>query len=200
MKNRTLLTHWPTTTLTILPEAIGGEGGREGSVAPHPPSTKNLGGRAAAFKCQKHFYECICHPIDIACDIDDFRSNIFCPQTTQQQHKKHHEARPPEQLTDVLWQIEVVTVKLWKKFACAKEQRNGSGGWVPFSRLKRSAASVKLKKFWKNSPAATYKYFVDEQLPFLWNEARQITKDGALARSVIENRLKRCWIQYWRAN
>lgn len=53
VKNRTLLTHWPTTTLTILPEAIGGEGGRGGSVAPHPPSTKNLGGRAAAFKCQK---------------------------------------------------------------------------------------------------------------------------------------------------
>ena len=103
MKNRTLLTHWPTTTLTILPEAIGGEGGRGGSVAPHHPSTKNGGGaEPPRLSAKKHFYECICHPIDIACDIDDFRSHIFCPQTTQQQPKKHHEARPPEQLTDVM--------------------------------------------------------------------------------------------------
>lgn len=50
----------------------------------------------------------------------------------------------------------------------------------------------KAKEVLKNSPAATYKYFVDEQLPFLWNEARQITKGGALPRSAIENRLKRC--------
>ena len=113
------------------------------------------GAEPPRLSAKKHFYECICHPIDIACDIDDFRSHIFCPQTTQQQPKKHHEARPPEQLTDVLWQIEVVTVKLWKKFACAKEQRNGSGGWVPFPRLKRSAASVKLKKFWKK-PSGGY--------------------------------------------
>ena len=44
MKNRTLLSHWPTTTLTILPEAIGGEGGRGGSVAPPTPPQQKIGG------------------------------------------------------------------------------------------------------------------------------------------------------------
>ena len=59
-----------------------------------------------------------------------------------------------------------------------------------FETLRRLCKAIEVLK--KNSPAATYKYFVDEQLPFLWNEAWQITKGGALARSAIENRLKRC--------
>ena len=35
---------------------------------------------------------------DNTCDISDFRGQIFCPQTTQQQPKKHNEAGPPEHL------------------------------------------------------------------------------------------------------
>ena len=55
-----------------------------------------------------------------------------------------------------------------------------------FETLRRLCKAKEVLK--KNPPAATYKYFVDEQLPFLWNEAWRITKGGALARSAIENR------------
>ena len=65
---------------------------------------------------------------DVTSSICDFRAHIFCPQTTQELPKKHHEAGPPEQLpTDVLSQIDyghtVDTVKIAKRFACANEQR-----------------------------------------------------------------------------
>ena len=44
---------------------------------------------------------------DITSSICDFRAHIFCPQTTQELLKKHHEAGPPEQLpTDALSQID----------------------------------------------------------------------------------------------
>ena len=35
---------------------------------------------------------------DISCCIEDFRAHIFCPQTTQEFARKHHEARLPGQL------------------------------------------------------------------------------------------------------
>ena len=43
----------------------------------------------------------------VTSSIHDFRAHIFCPQTTQELPKKHHEAGPPGQLpTDVLSQID----------------------------------------------------------------------------------------------
>ena len=35
-------------------------------------------------------------------DVFDFRSHIFCPQTTQQLPKKHKETGPPQKLTNRL--------------------------------------------------------------------------------------------------
>ena len=35
---------------------------------------------------------------DNTCDINDFRTHIFCTQRTQELHKKHNEAGPPQQL------------------------------------------------------------------------------------------------------
>ena len=35
---------------------------------------------------------------DNTCNIGHFSAHIFCPQTTQEQPKKHHETGPPEQL------------------------------------------------------------------------------------------------------
>ena len=44
---------------------------------------------------------------DNNCDIGDFREHIFCPQTTQELPKKHHDAGLLEQLpTDALPQID----------------------------------------------------------------------------------------------
>ena len=77
--------------------------------SPHRPDLltkiwKGGGGARALqrFGAEKHFYW-----IDDTCDISDFRTRIFCPQTTQELPKKHNEARLPEQPpTDALSQID----------------------------------------------------------------------------------------------
>ena len=74
--------------------------GAGGSKAPPPPPpTKIWTGRA--------FTEAFTDVFDNTSDIGDFREHIFCPQTTQELPKKHHEAGLPEQLpTDALPQID----------------------------------------------------------------------------------------------
>ena len=55
---------------------------------------------------------------DITCDTGDFRVHIFCPQTTQELPKKHHEAGPPKQALTTAYGC-IVIVKIGKRIACA---------------------------------------------------------------------------------
>ena len=83
----------------------GEQGGR---TPPAPPKQKFIEGQSPPppppqrFGAENTFTDLF----DNTCDIGDFRVHIFCPETTQDLPKKHHEAGPPVQLsTDVLSQI-----------------------------------------------------------------------------------------------
>lgn len=74
------------TQLMLLEEAHRWQSRKGGRGVRSTPKQK-LGGRSSP----PHFS-------DNTCDIGDFTVPIFCPQTTQEQPKKHSEAGPPEHL------------------------------------------------------------------------------------------------------
>ena len=83
---------WSTLQISIF-GIDGGAGGR-GVRSPPPPAppTKIWRGHTKppdALVLKNIFTDVF----DNTCDIGDFRMHIFCPQTTQELPKKHHEVR-----------------------------------------------------------------------------------------------------------
>lgn len=115
VKNRTLLSHWPTTTLDIDDSIRGhrrwrGEKGRGGSLATSPPpSTKKRGAVHQRFGAEKSLlrvhltshWHYLWHrrlPSDRTFSALRRLNNYL---------EKHHKAGPPEQLTDALGKSEL---------------------------------------------------------------------------------------------
>lgn len=121
VKNRTLLSHWPTTTLDIDDSIRGhrrwrGEKGRGGSLAtsPPPPLNKEKGGSAPTFWCRKiTFTGAFDIPLTLpVTSATSFRSHIFCPQTTQQLPWEAPQSRTTWTTDWCIGQIRVVTVMI----------------------------------------------------------------------------------------
>lgn len=151
VKNRTLLSHWPTTTLDIDDSIRGhrrwrGEKGRGGSLATSPPPQQRKGGQCTNVLVPKnHFYGCIWHPIDITCDIGDFLqiahflpsddSTTTLRSTTKQDHLNNWLMHWANQSCDC--------DDLKEVFLCSRTTQSLSGGWAPFPRFKT------LRRLWK---------------------------------------------------
>ena len=76
----------------------GGAGGAGGSVAPSPPPHKqitNIGRKNPPSTVLVPKDTCT-DVFDITCDMADFKGHIFCPQTTYELSKKHHDAGSPK--------------------------------------------------------------------------------------------------------
>ena len=77
----------------------GGAGGAGGSVAPPPPpphkQITNIGRKNPPSTVLVPKDTCT-DVFDITCDMADFKGQIFCPQTTYELSKKHHDAGPPK--------------------------------------------------------------------------------------------------------
>ena len=148
MKNRTLLSHWPTTTLTILPEAIGGEGGRGGSVAPPSPLNKKFGGQSRRVLVPKNTFTDV-FVIPLILPVTSTTSDCTF-SALRRLNNNLRSTMKQDRLNNWLMHCDKSKLWLWSFERSLLAPKNNA-----MAVEKRSAASVKLKKFWKK-PSGGY--------------------------------------------